>query len=148
MQGRRIGETRNSAEEGITVDAPGVRLGNQASHYARLAILQRDVSSVLAVVDDGNAVVRLRTERAYRQLQFQADVPVAVNNRSGLYGDTQVLILDGRKRRDVAVVADDLSDGGRVVDGRESRIHNRITLPDVQGGEVVLRSPQGHVFQV
>src|SRR5208283_1263518 len=76
------------------------------------------------------------------------DGPVAVNNRRGLYGDNQVLKLARKKRGGGDVGGRNLVGGGGGFDGRGSRIHNRITLPDVQGGEVVLRSPQGHVFQV
>ena len=61
--------------------------------------------------------------------------------------EPQVFKVEGRERRNVALIAEDLRDGRGVVDGSEGCIHDGVAFSHLEHGGVVLRGAQGDVLQ-
>src|ERR1019366_5017952 len=59
----------------------------------------------------------------------------------------QVFKIKGRKRRNVALVAEDFRDGRGVVNGSEGCVHDGIAFTHLEHGSSVLRGAQGNVLQ-
>src|SRR5579863_1625291 len=145
---RGVAEAGHLPEKWIAVETAGVVHVDEAGDHAGLTVLHRDHAAVFAIVDDGNAVHVLRAQRTQLQLKLQRHVMIAMYRRSGLQVHAEVLKIERGKRRDVALVADDLRYGGGVVDGGERRVDDGITFADFHDRGIVVRCPQGDVFQI